>query len=106
MHLIEGEKETYKLREGPARNAETGTRAEAHPFTQGSLDPIHIRRGHHQAWNVQSLDKVKEELKKRGIPYGESQVPGRNVQQLFFYDVEGGGVECVYTPPTEEKQEL
>ena len=45
-------------------------------------------------------------VERIGVENGGEGV-GRNVQQLFFFDVEGGGVECVYTPPPEEeKQEL
>lgn len=62
------------------------------------------RRGHHLAFNVRNLSTLLAELEKRGIPYGRSQVPGSNVQQAFFYDCEGNGVEMVYKQP--EKEEL
>ena len=34
---------------------------------QGKFDPIHIRRGHHLAWNVRDLDPVKRALEAKGI---------------------------------------
>jgi hypothetical protein len=49
------------------------------------------------------LDTLLGELEKRGIPFGRSQVPGSNIQQAFFYDCEGNGVEMVYRPPAGEE---
>lgn len=66
-----------------------------------SINPV--RRGHHLAFNVRDLAAVKAELDKRGIPYGTSQVPGSPVQQAFFHDVEGNGIEAVYRPPVSEE---
>lgn len=101
MHLIEGTAE-YRLAEGPARDASSGTRSK-NAFAQGKLDPIHIRRGHHLAWNVRDLEPVKRALEAKGIPFGLSQVPGTDTKQLFTFDPEGNGLECVYKPlPKEE----
>ncbi len=103
MHLIEGSKD-FRLAEGPMRDASTGERtSDKDAFKQGKFDPTHIRRGHHVAWNVQDLEAVKQKLEEVGIPYGESQVPGTDKLQLFAFDIEGNGLECVYTPPTKEE---
>lgn len=100
MHLIEGTAD-YRLAEGPARDASTGERSKD-VFAQGKFDPIHIRRGHHLAWNVRDLESVKRVLEARGIPFGLSQVPGTDTKQLFTFDPEGNGLECVYKPPPKE----
>ena len=100
MHLIEGTAE-YRLAEGPARDASSGERS--NEFAQGKFDPIHIRRGHHLAWNVKDLEPVKRVLEAKGIPFGLSQVPGTDTKQLFCFDPEGNGLECVYKPPSKEE---
>jgi len=100
MHLIKGTAE-YRLAEGPARDASSGERSKD-AFAQGKFDPIHIRRGHHLAWNVRDLEPVKRALEAKGIPFGLSQVPGTDTKQLFAFDPEGNGLECVYKPPKEE----
>lgn len=82
MHLIDGTPD-FRLAEGSSRNAETGERS-PQPFVQGSLDPIHVRRGHHLAFNISDLDAFKAELAERGIPYGQAQVPGSSLIQLFW----------------------
>ena len=97
MHLIEGTTE-YRLAEGPARDASSGERNK-NTFAQGKFDPIHIRRGHHLAWNVKDLEPVKRALEAKGIPFGLSEVPGTDIKQLFAFDPEGNGLECVYKPP-------
>jgi len=100
MHLIESTAE-YRLAEGPARDASSGR--SKNTFTQGKFDPIHIRRGHHLAWNVKDLEPVKRALEAMGIPFGLSQVPGTDTKQLFAFDPEGNGLECVYKAPPKEE---
>jgi hypothetical protein len=60
MHFIQDEP-SYRLAEGSSRNAETGEPA-ARVFEQGMLDPIHIRRGHHLAFDVSDMEALKKLL--------------------------------------------
>lgn len=80
---------------------------ERHRFSHHRTYRIHAcsprRRGHHLAFNVRDLSALKAELDRRGIPYGTSQVPGSPIQQAFFYDIEGNGVEAVYRPLAPEE---
>lgn len=85
--------------DGGLYGCELTTTGPAYMQTKPKIDPNPRRRGHHLAFNVREMDSLLAELEKRGIPYGRSQVPGSNVQQAFFFDVEGNGIEMVYKPP-------
>eukprot|EP00887_Chlorella_sp_A99_P007215 scaffold2.g7215.t1 len=69
-----------------------------------------IRRSNHVAFEVEDFEAAEETLKRHGVEYSRqgargtkcSQAPATarphvlpeaNVQQLFFYDPEGGGIE-------------
>lgn len=94
IHLIEGEP-SFRLMEGPNRNADTGERAKR-AFSQGLLDPIHLRRGHHLAFDITDMEGLKATLDEAGIPYGTNHIPGSTTQQIWFCDEEGNGIEGVY----------
>lgn len=47
----------------------------------------------HIAFRSKDLPAMVERLESHGVPYRRSQVPGRNMAQLFFTDPAGTGLE-------------
>lgn len=62
IHLIEGTPD-FRLCEGPNRDASTGERSKR-PFTHDVLDPAHLRRGHHLAFDISDMEALKATLDK------------------------------------------
>lgn len=56
-------------------------------------------RAAHIALHADDLDSVERLLKEHGIAYRKSEVPGRNVKQLFFQDPDGFHIEVGMYPP-------
>jgi catechol 2,3-dioxygenase-like lactoylglutathione lyase family enzyme len=56
-------------------------------------------RAAHIALHADDLDAVERLLKEQGITYRKSEVPGRNVKQLFFQDPDGFHIEIGTYPP-------
>src|SRR5262245_31165041 len=56
-------------------------------------------RAAHIALHADDLDTVERLLKEHGIAYRKSEVPGRNVKQLFFQDPDGFHIEIGTYPP-------
>lgn len=51
----------------------------------------------HIAFRSEGVDAMVERLERHGIPYRRSQVPGRNMAQLFFSDPAGTGLEINFS---------
>lgn len=62
IHLIEGTPD-FRLCEGPNRDASTGERSKR-LFTHDVLDPAHLRRGHHLAFDISDMEALKATLDK------------------------------------------
>ena len=64
------------------------------PQQQGGVPPERfIRRSEHVALTVSDIEQAKETLKEHGIVFAVNTVPGTEIEQLFFYDPDGNGVE-------------
>eukprot|EP00640_Fibrocapsa_japonica_P007326 CAMPEP_0113935900 /NCGR_PEP_ID=MMETSP1339-20121228/2933_1 /TAXON_ID=94617 /ORGANISM="Fibrocapsa japonica" /LENGTH=193 /DNA_ID=CAMNT_0000938191 /DNA_START=101 /DNA_END=682 /DNA_ORIENTATION=+ /assembly_acc=CAM_ASM_000762 len=98
MHLIERDHDAV-LREGPSSAPADAVEQTCEKF---------LRRGHHLAFRCLDIDVVKQKLNERGIPYHSSSVPNTDVQQVFFFDPEGNGIEignfAEKQPPPKEEQ--
>jgi catechol 2,3-dioxygenase-like lactoylglutathione lyase family enzyme len=58
-----------------------------------------LTRAAHLALHADDLDAVERLLNEHGIQYRKSEVPGRNVKQLFFQDPDGFHIEIGKYPP-------
>lgn len=52
-----------------------------------------IRRGSHIALEVADFEGAERRLRRHGVEYSRHVLPEANMRQLFFYDLEGNGVE-------------
>jgi catechol 2,3-dioxygenase-like lactoylglutathione lyase family enzyme len=68
------------------RDAQTADRVDKHRF---------IRRGHHTALSVPSAKVAEAAILARGMSFTKFTVPATNLTQLFFFDLDGNGIELV-----------
>ena len=67
--------------------------------TAGSPSGEIQSRAPHIALHADDLDAVERLLEEHGVAYRKSEVPGRNVKQLFFQDPDGFHIEVGKYPP-------
>ncbi|KAI4368354.1 hypothetical protein MLD38_016920 [Melastoma candidum] len=80
MHLIERSPETM-LPEGPYSAASP------------TIDPKHLPRGHHICFSVSNFESFLQALKDKGIETFQRSLPNGKVKQVFFFDLDGNGLE-------------
>ncbi|KAG0472241.1 hypothetical protein HPP92_016787 [Vanilla planifolia] len=84
LHLIQRDPQS-KLPEGP------------YGAPPGSFvtDPKLLPRGHHICFSVSNFDDFVQSLKDKGIETFLTRQPEGKTKQLFFFDVDGNGLEVV-----------
>ena len=95
VHFIES-CSTTRLAEGSHRNAATGELVDKSSLS--SLKPSDLRRGHHLAFDIVDVEAVKAMLTEAGIDFCEAGPADSDIRQLFFYDPDGNGIECIHNP--------
>ncbi|PIN03848.1 Glyoxalase [Handroanthus impetiginosus] len=80
LHLIERDPNT-RLPEGPWS------------ATSAVQDPKNLPRGHHICFYVPNFDTFVQNLKEKGINVHEVSRQDRKLNQAFFFDPDGNGVE-------------
>ncbi|GLJ17722.1 hypothetical protein SUGI_0309290 [Cryptomeria japonica] len=63
------------------------------------LDPQQITSGHHLSFAVSDYDAFVKKLNERGISTFEQIRQGGEIKQVFFFDVDGNGLEVGNWPP-------
>ena len=63
-------------------------------------DTTAIRRSYHLCFKVTDLDRTKAALEALGVAYSLNSVPGTEMEQIFFYDPDGNGIELSNTRDT------
>lgn len=57
------------------------------------IEPWHIRRGHHIAFEVNDISAMEQRLQHHGVAYDKFELPGTAAVQMFLLDPEGNGIE-------------
>eukprot|EP00929_Paragymnodinium_shiwhaense_P076385 TRINITY_DN39273_c0_g1_i1.p1 TRINITY_DN39273_c0_g1~~TRINITY_DN39273_c0_g1_i1.p1 ORF type:complete len:604 (-),score=84.47 TRINITY_DN39273_c0_g1_i1:309-2120(-) len=84
LHIIERDPAKLTMQGNPQTGESRDT---------DSLPERFIRRSHHIAVTVDSIECAKLRLAALGIPYAVNNVPATGITQLFVYDPDGNGIE-------------
>ncbi|KAK9992637.1 hypothetical protein SO802_027622 [Lithocarpus litseifolius] len=88
LHLIE---------RNPSNNLPEGPWSATAPV----VDPSHLPRGHHICFTVSNFESFLQSLKEKGIETFQRSLPDGKVNQAFFFDPDGNGLEVACPVPQQ-----